>query len=250
MRMFHILSFLNIPSWDVADYFIFDWYCLSISKNTCDETPCSVKLYTINTKLCLLCFRRSLGFTHGKEQRQGAMEKFLEQDPQGSSLLCPKEQQKNRSNHPDKVRSIARLTIALSTYTFHSLLFSRYVWTWGRNTAFQHDAFYCMLFKGSVPFPTKRLADTPNNFVASVVTTNFIMLRKCPVECRPKDHIDWEYCWRRKIGLLGNKSTIIAGGGYFILTLSKHSYSSWCRSLFHQPIFGRDMSSNVPINPI
>ena len=45
------------------------------------------------------------------------------------------------------------------------------------------------------PFPVQRENGT-NNFVASVATSNDVLLTKCPLKCRPKDHQDWEYCWQ------------------------------------------------------
>jgi len=45
------------------------------------------------------------------------------------------------------------------------------------------------------PFPVRRENGT-NNFVAAVATSNDILLTKCPLKCRPRDHPDWELCWQ------------------------------------------------------
>ena len=74
-------------------------------------------------------------------------------------------------------------------------LLAAYVWKnfGGPSGCLQHDSYLCKRYPGSVPWPTKRPIE-PNNYVGSVVVQNYTMKEKCPVECRPKDHKDWEYC--------------------------------------------------------
>ena len=73
-------------------------------------------------------------------------------------------------------------------------ILNQYIWkSFGQHMAVQHDAYLCKTYRGSIPWPTKRLLE-PNNFVASVVTENATLTKKCPRACRPKDHPDWEYC--------------------------------------------------------
>jgi len=69
----------------------------------------------------------------------------------------------------------------------------RYLWPWGKWSALSHDAYTCLQFPRTSPFPTQRKLST-NNFVASVVSSNDILQKECPVKCRPKNHKDWKYC--------------------------------------------------------
>ena len=70
----------------------------------------------------------------------------------------------------------------------------RYIWPWGKWSAVSHDAYTCINFPRTRPFPTQREFNVPNNFVASVVEAQDVMREKCPEKCRPKNHPDWEYC--------------------------------------------------------
>ena len=69
----------------------------------------------------------------------------------------------------------------------------RLVWSWAVKKAMQHDSYMCKNYPISRPFPTQRKME-PNNFVASVVSENATLWKRCPKACRPKDHPDWEYC--------------------------------------------------------
>lgn len=55
-----------------------------------------------------------------------------------------------------------------------------------------HDSYFCNYYLDSKPFPTQRKG---NCFVGGVglcnETENFYT---CPVECRPKKHLDWTTC--------------------------------------------------------
>lgn len=57
----------------------------------------------------------------------------------------------------------------------------------------QHDSYFCKRFSDSVPFPTKRqdameFVGCPNH------VCDWKGVRQCPIKCRPKEHLDWEYC--------------------------------------------------------
>ena len=74
-------------------------------------------------------------------------------------------------------------------------LLTKHVWKTfgGPEGCLQHDSYLCKAFPGSVPWPTQRLM-TPCNFVGCVFKLNNTLTEKCPLECRPKNHLDWEYC--------------------------------------------------------
>ena len=58
----------------------------------------------------------------------------------------------------------------------------RYIWKpWGWNNAFQHDAYSCKDFNGTVSWPTQRKLE-PNNHIAAVVSDNMTLIEKCPME--------------------------------------------------------------------
>lgn len=57
----------------------------------------------------------------------------------------------------------------------------------------QHDSNLCRTYKNTVPFPTQRrdnmeFVGCPNHIC------NWKNMPKCPLQCRPKEHQDWEYC--------------------------------------------------------
>ena len=61
-----------------------------------------------------------------------------------------------------------------------------------KNDTLQHDAYLCNKFVGSVPFPTKR-PEGDKRFTGCVRPCKY-PARVCPKHCRPKNHLDWEYC--------------------------------------------------------
>merc|ERR1712029_80949 len=64
----------------------------------------------------------------------------------------------------------------------------------GAKNVLQHDAYRCERFKGSLPWPTKRLK-TAFNFVGSHSGISTIGKgQKCPLACRPTSQPQWEYC--------------------------------------------------------
>ena len=75
----------------------------------------------------------------------------------------------------------------LSHHVYHRL----------KPSAMIHDSYLCNFYRDSIPFPSRRKG---NCFVSTGysfeicskenVTNHFV----CPVNCRPKDHKDWETC--------------------------------------------------------
>lgn len=58
-----------------------------------------------------------------------------------------------------------------------------------------HDSYKCMTYLDSKPFPTRRQVDDfVGSVVVSVTSQKKIEILKCPVECRPVEHKDWEFC--------------------------------------------------------
>ncbi|CAG0920569.1 unnamed protein product [Notodromas monacha] len=55
-----------------------------------------------------------------------------------------------------------------------------------------HDSYFCKTFGDSDPWPSQRNLTVRNNFVGA--NGHGPMKIPCPVECRPKDHQDWEFC--------------------------------------------------------
>ncbi|QQP40605.1 Uncharacterized protein FKW44_014711 [Caligus rogercresseyi] len=60
-----------------------------------------------------------------------------------------------------------------------------------------HDSHHCRRYPGSQAFPSKRPIGVLN-FVGAVADMNHTIHstegNKCPKECRPKNHQDWEFC--------------------------------------------------------
>ena len=72
------------------------------------------------------------------------------------------------------------------------LFLNKYVYPLIRQTSLIHDSFLCNRYKDSKPFPTKR---NGNCFIGSTSDCNInATFLKCPVQCRPINKTDWEYC--------------------------------------------------------
>ena len=82
-------------------------------------------------------------------------------------------------------------------FLFFLFIVCRYVWPWAKGNSIAHDSYSCARFSYTKAFPTKRKME-PNNFVASVVAENHVLNQSCPKICRPREHLDWEYCWQNK----------------------------------------------------
>ncbi|XP_043213867.1 uncharacterized protein LOC122377647 [Amphibalanus amphitrite] len=76
------------------------------------------------------------------------------------------------------------------------------VWFHAAVDSVQHDSYTCQRFPGyTVPFPTRRRNDT-TQYLGQVIRppegsgapAPAEKLLKCPPQCRPREHQDWEYC--------------------------------------------------------
>ena len=103
-------------------------------------------------------------------------------------------------------------------------LFYRYVWTWAKKDAMQHDSFLCRKYSGTRGFPIQRKNQT-NNFMAAVVAQNQYIWKPCPTKCRPEAHKDWEYCWWTIYQI--TSSTEIRIISWLSLNFSKNSKCFW-----------------------
>lgn len=74
---------------------------------------------------------------------------------------------------------------------------NKHVWPVLRHRAMVHDSYYCHWAPGGRAFPTRRnfstepfvgCASRPCDYVKDVEVF------RCPVQCRPRLHKDWEYC--------------------------------------------------------
>lgn len=56
-----------------------------------------------------------------------------------------------------------------------------------------HDSYFCKGYERGKPFPEKRQGDC---FVGNPYSCDPLngIFSKCPIECRPFNHQDWEYC--------------------------------------------------------
>ena len=76
-------------------------------------------------------------------------------------------------------------------------LLKNYIWPWAKDVAMIHDSYHCKKYQNTVPFPTER-KDEACNFVACIpeLQSRIVFDKKntCPIECRPKNHLDWKYC--------------------------------------------------------
>ncbi|XP_076046063.1 uncharacterized protein LOC143028183 isoform X2 [Oratosquilla oratoria] len=81
--------------------------------------------------------------------------------------------------------------------SYDQQLLGRILWPIMKNDLLNHNSYGCLLpnQRGSRPFPTKR---EKLLFVGDIVNhrsnhTAYLKV-KCPVQCRPPDHQDWELC--------------------------------------------------------
>lgn len=58
-----------------------------------------------------------------------------------------------------------------------------------------HDSYFCTKYLDSQPFPTRRQVQDYVGSVRSALNLNRkVTIFKCPIECRPVNHKDWEFC--------------------------------------------------------
>lgn len=75
-------------------------------------------------------------------------------------------------------------------------LLNNVVWRNISNTnqlVMQHDSYDCTRHPGAIPFPTRR-EDNTEYVGCPGRPCAWEYIKKCPLECRPKMHQDWEYC--------------------------------------------------------
>ena len=65
------------------------------------------------------------------------------------------------------------------------------VWPLIKSDTLHHDSYLCKNYPGSSPFPEKR---SSKNCVGCYRNYNSTIIEKCPTECRPINHKDWDYC--------------------------------------------------------
>ena len=77
-------------------------------------------------------------------------------------------------------------------------MLDRNVWPVIRDLAMIHDSYNCGMvwkFGHCLPWPTQRQG---YKYVGYGPTKGYavrnIVRKKCPVKCRPKEHLDWQYC--------------------------------------------------------
>ena len=71
-----------------------------------------------------------------------------------------------------------------------------FIYKYTKKNAIVHDSYSCKRFEDSEPFPSKRhdsfcyisCRDCCQDIYPN--QTN----HKCPIDCRPKEHLDWEFC--------------------------------------------------------
>lgn len=67
------------------------------------------------------------------------------------------------------------------------------LWPEYKDNVVRHESYKCKEFEHSQPWPTQRVDE--ESFVGRPWYRFQIKLpEKCPVDCRPKDHQDWDYC--------------------------------------------------------
>jgi len=97
---------------------------------------------------------------------------------------------------PMLIPSIAQLY----TETGDQRFLRDYVWNFVKNNALIFDSYFCQKLNGR-PFLSQRprgncflgcLRPCCNNIIEN--DFNVVPLKPCPIECRPKEHLDWIYC--------------------------------------------------------
>ena len=74
------------------------------------------------------------------------------------------------------------------------------IWGEAKSDALAHDSFLCKINYGHKPspFPTRRpSANETNCFIGCMrpcCGREKMPFPECPIECRPKDHLEWNYC--------------------------------------------------------
>ena len=70
-------------------------------------------------------------------------------------------------------------------------LMTGFYWDLAKPDSVGHDSYLCKRYPNTKAFPTQRWMNISLNFVGS---ESNMLKKKCPPQCRPKNHQDWEYC--------------------------------------------------------
>ena len=79
---------------------------------------------------------------------------------------------------------------------------SAHVYPLIKHEAIVHDSYLCKNYEHSSPFPTRRVGACFVGMVETTMKTDLCGINSnksvegytCPVDCRPKDHLDWTQC--------------------------------------------------------
>lgn len=76
---------------------------------------------------------------------------------------------------------------------YDQIFLAQYVYDLIKKKSTIHDSYTCKTFRDSEPFPTERKG---RDHVGSIFSQGMIPTfnETCPIECRPKDHLNWIFC--------------------------------------------------------
>ena len=74
-------------------------------------------------------------------------------------------------------------------------LLEKYLWPVAKGSVCQHDSYNCRQFNKVRPWPTRRRGNKTGNFVGARFALNETLNHPCPIQCRPKHHKNWSFCW-------------------------------------------------------
>ncbi|XP_042869727.1 uncharacterized protein LOC122251693 [Penaeus japonicus] len=83
------------------------------------------------------------------------------------------------------------------TTKFDQYMLATKLWPHIKDDVLQHDSYNCLQsgHEGSVPFPVKRVDGLYCGWGPTKLRERKVVLdTRCPVECRPKGHLDWNHC--------------------------------------------------------
>ncbi|CAF1056648.1 unnamed protein product, partial [Brachionus calyciflorus] len=80
--------------------------------------------------------------------------------------------------------------MSLNKFADQSFL-AQYLYPKIHKNATIHDSFTCKIHNDSKPFPTRRAGSCYVGVIGKC-NENIEFWHKCPIECRPKDHLNWE----------------------------------------------------------
>merc|ERR1711974_199487 len=79
-----------------------------------------------------------------------------------------------------------------SVYLADQVQLQRVFWPAVQNIALVHASHHCHIPGGTVrPFPTERPSGE-DNWVGAVAGVTGVLTEPCPLQCRPKQHLDWK----------------------------------------------------------